>query len=41
MAKILIADDQIEIRRLIAYRLEKQSHQIVMANNGAEAIAAL
>ena len=41
MAKILIADDQVEIRRLIAYRLEKKSHQIVMAHDGVEAIAAL
>jgi CheY-like chemotaxis protein len=38
MAKILVADDQVEIRKLIAYRLEKSGYQVVLAEDGLEAI---
>jgi CheY-like chemotaxis protein len=37
MAKILIAEDERDIRDLIAFTLQFAGHQVVLANNGEEA----
>jgi len=38
MAKILIAEDERDIRELITFTLTFAGHEIVQANNGAEAV---
>ncbi len=38
MAKILIVDDDIDALKLMGLMLERQGHQIVVANNGAQAL---
>jgi CheY-like chemotaxis protein len=40
MAKILIAEDERDIRELVTFTLEYGGHQVVAATNGAEALAA-
>ncbi len=37
MTKILVVDDQVTIRKLVGYRLEKSGHEVVFAENGIEA----
>lgn len=39
MKKILIVDDQIEVRELVQVTLEIGDYQIIMADNGQEAVA--
>ncbi len=38
MAKILIAEDELDIRNLITFTLRFAGHEIVAASNGAEAL---
>jgi CheY-like chemotaxis protein len=38
MAKILIAEDERDIRDLIAFTLQFAGHQVLTANNGEEAV---
>jgi two-component system alkaline phosphatase synthesis response regulator PhoP len=38
MAKILIAEDELDIRNLITFTLRFAGHEIIDASNGAEAI---
>ncbi|MBI3359758.1 MAG: response regulator [Chloroflexi bacterium] len=38
MAKILIAEDERDIRDLIAFTLRYSGHEVVQANNGEEAV---
>lgn len=38
MARILIADDDDDIRQLVVYSLEDEGHQVVVAKDGKEAI---
>lgn len=38
MAKILIAEDELDIRNLIAFTLRFAGHEIVTASNGQEAL---
>ena len=40
MAKILIADDEPDIRDLIKFTLTFAGHQVIAVNNGAEALEA-
>jgi CheY-like chemotaxis protein len=40
MAKILIAEDERDIRDLIAFTLRFAGHEVVAVENGAEAVAA-
>ena len=40
MAKILIADDSVMMRKIAKMALEKGGHSVVEAGNGAEAVAA-
>ncbi len=35
---ILIADDEVDIIRVIKYRIIKQGYKVIMANNGQEAV---
>jgi DNA-binding response OmpR family regulator len=39
MAKILIAEDERDIRDLIEFTLKYAGHEVIKANNGAEAVA--
>lgn len=39
MAKILIADDDLEIQELIRFTLENEGHEVRVASDGAEALA--
>jgi DNA-binding response OmpR family regulator len=39
MAKILIAEDERDIRDLIAFTLQFAGHQVITANNGEEAVS--
>jgi CheY-like chemotaxis protein len=41
MAKILIAEDERDIRDLIAFTLRFAGHEVVAVDNGAEAVAAV
>lgn len=41
MAKILIIDDENSIRELFKYIFEDAGHEVVLANNGLEALAVL
>lgn len=38
MAKILVAEDERDIRDLIAFTLQFAGHQVITANNGEEAV---
>ncbi len=38
MAKILIVDDDVDALKLVGLMLERQGHQIIAANNGAQAL---
>lgn len=38
MAKILIAEDEMDIRNLITFTLRFAGHEIIAASNGAEAV---
>lgn len=38
MAKILVVDDTVPTRKLIAMRLEREGFEVVVADNGAEAV---
>ena len=38
MAKILIAEDELDIRNLITFTLHSVGHEIIAATNGAEAL---
>jgi len=38
MAHILVVDDDLEIRRLVARMLQIQGHKVVQAGNGADAL---
>jgi len=38
MAKILIAEDELDIRNLITFTLRFAGHEIIAAGNGAEAV---
>ncbi len=38
MAKILIAEDELDIRNLITFTLRFAGHEIIATNNGAEAL---
>ena len=40
MAKILIAEDERDIRDLVAFTLRFSGHEVITANNGEEAIEA-
>jgi CheY-like chemotaxis protein len=40
MAKILIAEDEADIRELIAFTLKFNGHEVVAVGNGAEALEA-
>jgi CheY-like chemotaxis protein len=40
MAKILIAEDEIDIRELISFTLKFNGHEVVAVGNGAEALEA-
>ncbi len=40
MAKILIAEDERDIRDLVAFTLRYAGHEVVAVENGAEAVAA-
>lgn len=40
MANILVIDDDIEIRDLLEFMLSEDNHQITMANDGEEGLAA-
>lgn len=40
MAKILVAEDERDIRDLIAFTLRFAGHEVVTVNNGAEAVEA-
>ena len=39
--KILLVDDEPSIRQLLAYRLRKEGYEVVLAENGREALAVL
>ncbi|MEA3350438.1 MAG: response regulator [Chloroflexota bacterium] len=39
MAKILIAEDELDIRNLIAFTLRLAKHEVIITNNGADAWA--
>ncbi len=38
MAKILIAEDEPDIRQLIKFTLEFAGHEVIITSNGAEAL---
>ena len=38
MAKILIAEDELDIRNLITFTLRFAGHEIIATSNGAEAL---
>jgi two-component system alkaline phosphatase synthesis response regulator PhoP len=38
MAKILVAEDERDIRELIGFTLRYHGHEVISANNGAEAL---
>jgi DNA-binding response OmpR family regulator len=41
LARILIAEDDPDVRRLVALALEGESHEVVTANDGMEALRAM
>ena len=41
MAKLLIVDDEAGLRQLLAIVFEREGHQVIVAENGARALAAL
>jgi len=40
MATILVADDDRDIRDIVAYKLQRVGHYVILATNGAEALSA-
>jgi two-component system phosphate regulon response regulator PhoB len=38
MARILVADDETDIRNLVAFTLRRRGHEIIEAKDGAEAL---
>jgi DNA-binding response OmpR family regulator len=39
VARILVADDELDIRRLVTFTLQRRGHDVLPAANGDEAIA--
>jgi CheY-like chemotaxis protein len=39
MGKILVADDDVDVRTLVVLKLESSGHDVVSVENGAEAVA--
>jgi DNA-binding response OmpR family regulator len=40
MATILVADDDRDIRDIVAYKLQRVGHYVILATNGTEALSA-